>query len=209
MQAPAEAVDRKFGRYVLSSMITMFLQSAYSVVDGLFVSNFVNGTALAAINVSWPIIAVITAIGTGIGCGGAVIMSTQQGAGHQAVSNRVRGNILLALLAAGVLCTAVTLAFLDPLLRLMGAQGELLDYARIYGRVMLGGGILQVLSCGLTPLLRNDNRAVTAMVIMVGGLVVNLSLDFTFLAFFGWGIAGAAAAPCVPSCSQWWLVWRC
>ncbi len=206
MQAPAEAVDRKFGRYVLSSMITMFLQSTYSVVDGLFVSNFVNGTALAAINVSWPIIAVITAIGTGIGCGGAVIMSTQQGAGHQAVSNRVRGNILLALVAAGLVCTAVTLVFLDPLLRLMGTDGELFGYARTYARVMLGGGILQVLSCGLTPLLRNDNRAVTAMVIMLGGLVVNLSLDFTFLAFFGWGIAGAAAASL---CSQLFTVISC
>lgn len=61
----------------------MFLQSAYSIVDGLFVSNLINDTALSAINVAWPIIAVITAIGTGIGCGGAVIMSTQQGAGHR------------------------------------------------------------------------------------------------------------------------------
>ena len=194
VQAPVESVDRKFSRYVLSSMITMFLQSAYSVVDGLFVSNFVNGTALAAINVAWPIIAVITAIGTGIGCGGAVIMSTQQGAGHQEVSNRVRGNILLALAAAGILCTVLALILLEPLLQLMGAEGELLAYSLTYGRIMLGGGVLQVLSCGLTPLLRNDNRAVTAMVIMVGGLGVNLALDFVFLALFGLGIAGAAIA---------------
>ena len=116
-----DGIDRLFGRYVLSSMVTMFLQSAYSLVDGLFVSNFVGGTALAAINVTWPIIAVITAVGAGVGCGGAVIMATQQGAGHRAVSNRVRGNVLLALLAAGVLCTAVALALLQPLLRLMGA----------------------------------------------------------------------------------------
>lgn len=189
-----DGIDRLFGRYVLSSMVTMFLQSAYSLVDGLFVSNFVGGTALAAINVTWPIIAVITAVGAGVGCGGAVIMATQQGAGHRAVSNRVRGNVLLALLAAGVLCTAVALALLQPLLRLMGAEGELFRYALTYGRIMLAGGVVQVVSCGLSPLLRNDNHAVTAMGIMVGGLVANLALDFCFLALLHWGVAGAAAA---------------
>ena len=203
---PIKAADQNFGKYVLSSMVTMFLQSAYSIVDGLFVSNLINDTALSAINVTWPIIAVITAIGTGIGCGGAVIMSTQQGAGHREESNRVRGNIILALTAAGLLCTAVSLALLEPLLRLMGARDELLGYAIAYGRIMLAGGTVQVLSCGLTPLLRNDNRAVTAMAIMVGGLFVNLGLDFAFMAVFRWGIEGAAAASL---CAQLFTVVSC
>ena len=74
-----DGIDRLFGRYVLSSMVTMFLQSAYSLVDGLFVSNFVGGTALAAINVTWPIIAVITAVGAGVGAGVGTGVSTGQG----------------------------------------------------------------------------------------------------------------------------------
>ena len=59
---------------------------------------------------------------------------------------------------------------------------------------MLTGGVLQILSCGLTPLLRNDNRAVSAMMIMVGGLFVNLGLDFVFMYVFHMGIGGAAGA---------------
>ena len=71
----AESERRKqFRKYVSSSMITMLLQGTYSVIDGLFVSNFVSSTALSAINVAWPIIAFITAVGTGVGCGGAAIM---------------------------------------------------------------------------------------------------------------------------------------
>ena len=68
------AVEKKFGKYVMASMITMFLQSAYSMIDGLFVSNLIGDTALSAVNVAWPVIAVVTAIGTGVGCGGAVMM---------------------------------------------------------------------------------------------------------------------------------------
>lgn len=51
----------------MASMITMFLQSAYSMIDGLFVSNLIGDTALSAVNVAWPVIAVVTAIGTGVG----------------------------------------------------------------------------------------------------------------------------------------------
>ena len=57
------AVEKKFGKYVMASMITMFLQSAYSMIDGLFVSNLIGDTALSAVNVACPVIAVVTAMG--------------------------------------------------------------------------------------------------------------------------------------------------
>ena len=188
------AVEKKFGKYVMASMITMFLQSAYSMIDGLFVSNLIGDTALSAVNVAWPIIAVVTAIGTGVGCGGAVMMSTKQGEGKNEESNIVRANVILALLASSIVVTILFLILLTPLLKLMGAEGEILRLSQIYGRVMLTGGVLQILSCGLTPLLRNDNRAVSAMMIMVGGLFANLGLDFVFMYVFHMGIGGAAGA---------------
>ena len=178
----------------MASMITMFLQSAYSMIDGLFVSNLIGDTALSAVNVAWPIIAVVTAIGTGVGCSGAVMMSTKQGEGKNEESNIVRANVILALLASSIVVTILFLILLTPLLKLMGAEGELLRLSQIYGRVMLTGGVLQILSCGLTPLLRNDNRAVSAMMIMVGGLFANLGLDFVFMYVFHMGIGGAAGA---------------
>ena len=178
----------------MASMITMFLQSAYSMIDGLFVSNLIGDTALSAVNVAWPVIAVVTAIGTGVGCSGAVMMSTKQGEGKNEESNIVRANVILALLASSIVVTILFLILLTPLLKLMGAEGELLRLSQIYGRVMLTGGVLQILSCGLTPLLRNDNRAVSAMMIMVGGLFANLGLDFVFMYVFHMGIGGAAGA---------------
>ena len=178
----------------MASMITMFLQSAYSMIDGLFVSNLIGDTALSAVNVAWPVIAVVTAIGTGVGCSGAVMMSTKQGEGKNEESNIVRANVILALLESSIVVTILFLVLLTPLLKLMGAEGELLRLSQIYGSVMLTGGVLQILSCGLTPLLRNDNRAVSAMMIMVGGLFANLGLDFVFMYVFHMGIGGAAGA---------------
>lgn len=191
---PAGSAPVSFRTSVASSMITMLLQSAYSVVDGLFVSNLVGDTALAAVNVAWPIIAVITAAGTGIGAGGASYMSIKQGEQKLEESNRVRANTILALFAAGAVITVCFLLFLTPLLKLMGASGNLLTAAEQYGRIMIAGGVIQVLSCGLAPILRNENRQVGAMTIMVLGFLFNLTMDFVLLYFFRLGIGGAALA---------------
>lgn len=187
-------MENKFFKYVLTSMTTMLLQSLYSIVDGLFISNLVGDTGLSAVNVSWPIIAVIVALGTGIGCGGSVQMSMKQGAGDIEGSNKVRANIIIALAGVSILVTAAFSIMLPALVRLMGAEGRLYDYAMEYGSIMIMGSAIQIFATGLTPILRNEKKVVQAMSIMVTGLVCNLILDFVFLYVFGLGIKGAAAA---------------
>lgn len=187
-------IESKFFKYVFASMITMFLQSLYSIVDGLFVSNRVGYSGLSAINVAWPLIAFITATGTGIGCGGSVIMSTMQGAGKQKESNKARANVILLLALFSFIITTVFLLFLPHFLKLMGAEGDIYRYAMTFGKIMIMGSGLQIFSTGLTPLLRNDNKAVMAMNIMVSGLLCNLGLNYLFLYQFSWGISGSAAA---------------
>ena len=54
-------------------MIAFTMSGMYSVVDGLFVGKAAGDTGLAAINIAWPIPAVITALGIGIGTGGSVL----------------------------------------------------------------------------------------------------------------------------------------
>ncbi|MFA9464963.1 MAG: MATE family efflux transporter [Velocimicrobium sp.] len=189
-----QAIDRNFFKYVFSSMVTMLLQSLYSIIDGLFVSNLVGDFGLSAINVVWPMLAVIIATGTGIGCGGSVIMSTMQGARKPKESNRARANVIMLLFIFSIIMTVLFLLLLSPFLTLMGAKGNIYTYATIYGKIMIGGSFIQIFSTGLTPLLRNDNQAVTAMNIMVSGLVCNLCLNYVFMNVFSWGIQGSAAA---------------
>ncbi len=187
-------MENKFFKYVLTSMTTMLLQSLYSIVDGLFISNLVGDTGLSAVNVAWPIIAVIVALGTGIGCGGSVQMSMKQGAGDIEGSNKVRANIIITLAGVSILVTAAFLIMLPTLVRIMGAEGTLYDYAMEYGRIMIMGSAIQIFATGLTPILRNEKKVVHAMAIMVTGLVCNLILDFVFLYILRLGIRGAAGA---------------
>lgn len=190
----SKPVERNFFKYIFTSMITMLLHSLYSIVDSLFISNLVGDKGLSAVYVVWPILAVIIALGTGIGCGGAVIMSTKQGEGKFDESDTVRANIIMLLSAASIITTIVASLSLPSLLKLMGADGELMEYALVYGKTMVLGCAVQIFSAGLTPVLRNDNKVVTAMSIMIAGMICNVVLVYTFIYKLNLGIQGAAMA---------------
>lgn len=189
-----EPSEKRFWHYVLPSMLTMLLSGFYAIVDGFFVGQATGDIGLGAINVAWPIAAVLQATGIGIGVGGSVIMSMHLGSDDAESAARARGNTILALLGAALLLTVGFLSSYGAILRGFGAQGELLTAAEEYIRVVLYGTFFQVLGCGLTPILKNSRRVMLAMFIMVSGLVTNIVLDALFVMVFRWGLGGAAAA---------------
>ena len=69
---------RRIVKQALPTMIAFTMSGMYSVVDGLFVGKAAGDTGLAAINIAWPIPAVITALGIGIGTGGSVLYSNMR-----------------------------------------------------------------------------------------------------------------------------------
>lgn len=108
----------------MASMITMFLQSAYSMIDGLFVSNLIGDTALSAVNVAWPVIAVVTAIGTGVGWRSRNDVN-QTGRGKERRVEHCTGKCHSCIIGIEYCGYDSFLVLLTPLLKLMGAEGEL------------------------------------------------------------------------------------
>ena len=106
---------KKFLRFVLPSMTAFAFTGLYSIVDGFFVGNNVGDDGLAAINVAYPLVALINAVGTGIGMGGSVMLSMARGRGDSRAEKRYLGNTLIYLLAASVVITAVMIASYAPL----------------------------------------------------------------------------------------------
>ena len=64
-----------FFKYVIPSIIAFALSGIYAIVDGYFVGNTIGDAGLSAINIAYPIVALIQALGTGIGMGGAHVIS--------------------------------------------------------------------------------------------------------------------------------------
>ncbi|MEI3245587.1 MAG: MATE family efflux transporter [Lachnospiraceae bacterium] len=68
---------------MLPSIVMMIFTSIYSVVDGLFVSNFVGKTAFAAVNLVMPVMMGLSALGFMVGTGGSAIVARTLGEGNR------------------------------------------------------------------------------------------------------------------------------
>lgn len=75
-------------RYVLPTIGMMLCTSIYSIVDGLFVSNFLGKVPLAAVNLIMPITMGLGAIGFMLGTGGSAVVATALGSGETNQANR-------------------------------------------------------------------------------------------------------------------------
>ena len=169
--------NRRLSSYIIPSVISMVIVGTYTNIDGLFIGNTVGDPGLAAINIVWPIVAFITSLGTGIGVGGSVIMSSLRGSGEDKDAERVKGTTLRLLICAGLLIGAIFTLLHRPLLRMMGADGEVFTYAADYALIVSSGAVFQVLGSGLIAILRNEGQTYRAMLYSLLGLVVHILLD--------------------------------
>ena len=71
----------KLLRFTLPSITMMVFTSIYSVVDGLFVSNYVGKDPYTALNLIWPLIMGMGALGFMMGSGGSAIVAKTLGEG--------------------------------------------------------------------------------------------------------------------------------
>lgn len=187
-------ITKKFIYYCLPSVICLFLSGFYSIIDGLLVGRTTSDIGLAAINIAWPINALITALGVGIGTGGSVIYSTYLGENKEKEAKVTQYNTLITLVLS-IIVAFVTLRFsYKNILILLGAEGKVLDEAINYSKIMIYGCGPQIIGVGLVPILKNNSMAFTAMLSMFIGMITNVVLDIYFIVYLKFGIGGAALA---------------
>lgn len=183
---------KRIAQDCIPTVFSLLMSGLYGVMDGLFVGRAVGDAGLAAINIAWPIAAVITAVGIGIGSGGSVLYSNSNGKGEQERGELVYHQTITLLFAAAMVLLIV-LGFTYPaILSALGAKGDVYQKAVEYIQIIIFGAVFQVMGNGFIPMLRNRNLAFQAMVSMAAGMGVNGVLNYLLLFVVKIGIRGAA-----------------
>ncbi len=188
---------KTFFQYVIPSVLSFALSGVYTIVDGFFVGNSIGDLGLSAVNIAYPIVAVIQALGTGVGMGGAIYYSIHKAEKKDAEAREFTAGALWILFIASIILTFLIFFLNRSLLRLLGADGQLLSLGEEYIAVIAVGAALQIVGTGLVPFIRNHGGSFYAMVSMIAGFVTNIILDYMFVWALGWDIAGAAWATIV------------
>lgn len=188
---------QKLLRFVLPSIVMMVFTSIYGVVDGIFVSNFVGSVPFAAVNLIMPFIMAFGAIGFMLGTGGSAIVAKTMGEGKEKRANQYFSMIIYVNIIVGVLLSVIGILTIRPIAVWLGANEAMLGDAVLYGRILLIGNAAFLLQNSFQSFFAVAEKPKTGLMVTVGAGVTNMVLDFLFVAVFGWGVAGAAAATAI------------
>ncbi len=183
-------------KFSLPTVVSLLVTALYNIVDQIYIGWGVGYLGNAATNVTFPLVSITMALSLLIGNGCAANFSLSLGQGDKDRAAQYVGNALILQSCVGVVLAALAMVFLTPLLRLFGTTDRVMPYALSYGRIILLGTPLVMVTMGLSNIIRADSSPRYAMWSAMLGAVLNIVLDPIFI--FSWGlnmgVAGAAWA---------------
>lgn len=179
----------------LPSMAMMIIASMYSIVDGIFVSNYVGLTPFAGLNLVWPAIVVIGAMGFMVGTGGSAIISMMLGQRDLDKANRTFTSLVAFIAIVAVVFAVPMYIFMPDIVSLLGANTpEISRNAVIYGRICSIGLPAYMLQVAFQSFFMAAEKPELGTKLSIASGITNIALDALFIIVFKWGLAGAAAA---------------
>ncbi|MDA7848014.1 MATE family efflux transporter [Sulfurospirillum sp.] len=194
MNATKDKISSVFFQYAIPSVLGMLAISSASIVDGLFVGNYVGASGLAAINISLPIFSILFGLSLMLAIGSSVVSGKLMGQGDTKSASIIFSKTLLIVTLFSILICAILHFNIKPILFLFGATPELTNIAIEYLSVMLI--FLPFLMSGivLDYFVKVDGRPVLAFIALLLSAVTNVILDWFLIVYLDLGIFGAALA---------------
>ena len=124
---------------VIMPIFMMVFTSVYSIVDGFFVSNYVNKTAFASLNLVFPIMMILGSLGFMMGAGGSALVAKSLGEGKKEEVNKIFSGVVYATSIMGVVVAFLVVFFVKDISVLLGATEEMLPYCVTYARILVAG----------------------------------------------------------------------
>lgn len=174
---------------VIGSLITV----VYNTADTYFVSQ-INKSASAAVGAVYAIMAVIQALGYGVGVGAGSLISRKLGQKDNEAADRYASSAFFAAILAGTFVTVAGLSFLKPFLRLLGCTDTMMPYAIPYAKYILWAAPINCATFVLNNTLRSEGFSKLAMIGIGAGGILNVLLDPLLIFTLGLGTGGAALA---------------
>ncbi len=197
----------------LPAIVGMVVIGLYTFVDAIYAGQLISTDAMGAVSIAYPFTFINSGIACLIGMGSASVLSRAIGSGDQNTVDGIMGNLIAMNLILSAIVMVLGIAFAGPLLSLTGAEGEMLDLATTYLRVIFCGSLFVNFAQSSNMVMRGEGDMVRAMLIMGGGAVLNMVLSPIFILLLrdaGFGLEGAAAATVLSQLVQgavmlWWF----
>ncbi|MCI9017911.1 MAG: MATE family efflux transporter [Lachnospiraceae bacterium] len=185
---------RNILKFAVPTIAMTVFMSFYTMVDGLFVSNLIGTDALSAINLTAPVIQLVTAISTMLATGGSAVIMKKMGEQKSEEAREDFTFLILVNVFVGLVMSGLGYLLMDRIFAGMSLSLEVEGYCVEYLSRYLMFTIPILLMNNFTLYMIASEKAALSLVCSVTGGVLNMILDYVFIAVFGMGISGAAVA---------------
>lgn len=191
---------RRIIKTSIPAVLMMLMSSVYSIVDGIFISNFTGTTAFAAVNLIFPAIMNVAVIGIMFGTGGSALVAMTIGQGDRERANRIFSMLIRVMLIFGLILSALFFIFIRPVSEWLGAEGEMTDMCVHYGRICIVGLPAFMSQMAFQSFFMTAERPQMGTKLTVICGLTNIVLDALLVGLLGWGLTGAAVATVIGQC---------
>lgn len=182
----------KLLRFCTGPILMMVFTSVYSLVDGIFVSNFAGETPFKAINLIFPVLMILGAIGFMFGAGGTAVVSKTLGEGDKNRAHQYFTLITAATFVFGALLAAGFYFLLRPVAVLIGATGDVLEDAVTYSQILMCAMPFFMLQNLFQSFFIAAEKPRLGFAFTLASGVTNIVFDAVFIVGCKLGVAGAA-----------------
>ena len=181
-------------RFAVPTIAMTVFMSFYTMVDGLFVSNLIGTDALSAINLTAPLIQLVTAISTMLATGGSAVIMKKMGENRTEEAKEDFTFLILVNVAAGLVMCSLGYVIMEPIFSGMGLSADVEGYCIEYLKYYLPFAVPILLMNNFTLYMIASGKASLSLICSVTGGVLNMVLDYVLIAGLNMGIGGAATA---------------
>ena len=183
-----------FVKLAIPSLISMLFSSLYMMADGIFVGKIIGSKALAAINLVFPIIMILFAVGDMVVSGASVKIGIKLGEKNEKEASEIFSVALLFIFILNIIFAIIGLIFTKDIIFILIKDKELANLAYKFAYVFILFLPIIAPFFAIDNYLRICGKANMSMWINIGVSVLNIILDAIFIGYLKLGIEYAALA---------------
>lgn len=181
-------------RFAVPMILGNVLQQCYNLADTWIVGRFVGSGALAAVGSAYTLMTFLNSLIIGMCMGSGALFSISYGRRDIRKMKEYIVASFVLILGITVAITAVSFVMLDPILNVMQIPEDVYDMMFAYVKIILYGLVFIFLYNYFSFLLRSTGNSVVPLIFLGVSTVLNIILDYIFVAVLDRGVEGAAEA---------------
>lgn len=190
------SISKTILKYALPNVVSMWIFTLYTMVDGIFISRYVGELGLAGVNLSFPLINLIFSISIMIGVGSSTLISIKYGEnkideGNQILTLATCINIFISLCISLIIFLNINFV-----IKILGAveSDEVFPYVKNYLSYIILFSLFYMSGYAFEIYIKVDGKPIYPLICVIIGGLTNIVLDYILIVKFRFGVKGAAIA---------------